>query len=207
MTDGLYVDERSLRALGLNIRNFKATVLRGAADGLKEFGMKIVAQAKINLKKNGSIAEGTLRNSGRTIAQADGTVDAGFYAGYAEFVEYGRRAGKMPPLDSIYAWVHKKKLKLTKKESEAVHLAEREHKEKGISLKNLVKRVFKKKGEMSKQEREERTLAYLIARSIAEHGSKPHPFLKPAYEQYRNSIDLFMQNVINKTIQQFRPSK
>ena len=47
----------------------------------------------------------------------------------------------------------------------------------------------------------------LNAKSIGEHGSKPHPFLKPAYEQYRNSIDLFMQGVINKTIEQFRPSK
>jgi len=183
MTDGLYVDERSLRALGLNIRNFKATVLRGAADGLKEFGMKIVAQAKANLKSNDSVATGLLRNSGRTIAQPDGTVDAGFYANYAEFVEYGRNRGKMPPVDSIYEWVKKKGRK------------------RNSALKAAAVFSGKSEDELAK------SAAWAIAKSIAEHGTKPHPFLKPAYEQYRNSIDLFMQNVINKTIQQFRPSK
>ena len=205
MTDGLYVDERSLRALNINIKAFKDAVLRSATTGLKEFGMKIVRQAQMNLKNNGSIAFDHLRGSGRTIAQADGTVDAGFYIGYAEYVEYGRPRGKMPPLDSIYAWVHKKKLKLTKKEAEDTHLTEREKKT-VESIKPLVKKG-RKKSKLTKAEREERTLAYLIAKSIADHGSKPHPFLKPAYEQYRNSIDLFMQGVINKTIEQFRPSK
>lgn len=183
MTDGLYVDERSIRALGLNIRDFKAHVLRGAADGLKAFGMKIVAQAKANLKNNGSVAFGHLRNSGRTVAQADGTVDAGFYIGYAEFVEYGRRAGKMPPVDSIYEWVRKKGAR------------------RNSALKAAAVFSHKSEDELAK------SAAWAIAKSIADHGSKPHPFLKPAYEQYRNSIDLFMQGVINKTIEQFRPSK
>ena len=40
-------------------------------------------------------------------------VDAGFFSdksqgGYAYFVEYGRRSGKMPPVDYIIQWFRKK---------------------------------------------------------------------------------------------------
>lgn len=110
MTDGMYIDEASLRNLRVNIRYFEGYVLGKAKDGLRAFGMRIVARAKVNLKKNGQIAFGHLRDSGRTVAQPDGTVDAGFYMGYAYWVEEGRNPGGMPPVDDIYAWIVKKKI-------------------------------------------------------------------------------------------------
>ena len=50
----------------------------------------------------------------RASATNDETLDAGFFdtlnrqSGYAAFVEYGRRAGKMPPPDEMAQWAYKK---------------------------------------------------------------------------------------------------
>jgi len=181
--EGMYIDPASLQNLKVNFARFRAEVLRSAAEGLRDYGMRIVAKAKELLKANGSVATGLLRNSGRTVSQPDGTVDAGFYANYAEYVEYGRKAGGMPPVDSIYEWVRKK------------------GKRKNSALKAAA--VFTGKSEESLA----RDAAWAIAKSIKEHGTQPHPFLKPAYEQYRNSIDEFMQRKVNKTVESFTPKK
>ena len=180
MADGMYIDEASLRNLGVNIKAFKAEVLRSALDGLKAFGMEIVAQAKANLKNNGSIAFGHLRNSGKTVVQPDNTVDAGFYQSYAEFVEYGRKSGKMPPVDSIYEWVRKKGAR------------------RGSALKAAA--VFTHKSEDALA----RDAAWAIAKSIKEKGTRPHPFLKPAYDQYRTQIGQFMQNKIDLAVDKYK---
>lgn len=179
-TDGLYVDPASLRDLRVNIADFRRYVLRQAHDGLVSFGMKIVAQAKANLKSNGSVATGLLRNSGRTVSQPDGTVDAGFYASYAEFVEYGRKAGGMPPVDSIYAWIKKKGT--------------------GRNAALRAAAVFSHKSE----DQLARSAAWAIATWIKKHGTLAHPFLKPAYEQYRNSIDEYMQRQVGKAVEQYK---
>ena len=180
MTEGMYIDPASLRDLRVNMGRFRTHVLRDAHDGLVAFGMKIVAQAKANLKNNGSVATGLLRNSGRTVAQPDGTVDAGFYANYAEFVEYGRKAGGMPPVDSIYEWVRKK------------------GRGKRSALKSAAAFTGKTEDQLA------RSAAWAIATWIKKHGTLAHPFLKPAYEQYRNSIDEFMQRKVNKAVETFK---
>ena len=172
--DGFYIDEKSLKALRINIRVFRSEVLREAKNGLAAFGMRIVARAKQTLKKNGNIAEGTLRDSGRTVIQPDGTVDAGFYAGYAYWVENGRKAGGMPPQHDLYQW--------------------------------LVKKRINPKGKGSLEQRR-RDAARSIAWYIKHHGTKAHPFLKPAYEQYRWNINKFMTGVIERTVSKFKPKK
>ena len=178
--DGLHIDEASLRNLRVNIKAFKADVLRSSLDGLKAFGMRIVAQAQANLKAGGHLASGLLRNSGRTVVQPDNTVDAGFYARYAEFVEYGRKSGKMPPVDVIYQWVRRK------------------GRTRNSALKAAA--VFSGKSE----DQLARSASWAIAKSIAEKGTKPHPFLKPAYDQYRAQIGQFMQNQVDLAVSKYR---
>lgn len=180
MTDGMYIDPASLRNLHVNFRAFQAEVLQNAVEGLKAFGMRIIAQAKANLKSNDSIASGLLRNSGRTVVQPDNTVDAGFYSRYAQFVEYGRLPGKMPPVDSIEQWVRRKGRK------------------KNSALKSAA--VFAGKSEAQLA----RSAAWAIAKDIARRGTKPHPFLKPAYEQYRIRIGQFMQGQINACCDKYK---
>lgn len=180
MTNGMHIDPASLRNLGVNFRAFRSEVLAASLDGLKAFGMEIVGKAKELLKANGSIATGLLRNSGRTVVQPDKTVDAGFYVRYAEAVEYGRKSGKMPPVNVIYQWIRKKGAG------------------RGSAMKSAA--VFSGKSE----EQLARDAAWAIAKSIAKYGTKPHPFLKPAYDQYRVRIGQFMQTKVNAVCNKYR---
>jgi len=125
MSDGMHIDfdQAAFRKFKVNKREFEDRVLSKAAQGLKESAARIVAEAKIKLKDNGSIATGMLRNSGSVRPQADGTVDAGFYADYAYWVEYGRKAGGMPPVKFIKEWVRKKHITSDEKEIDSMAFA------------------------------------------------------------------------------------
>ena len=88
-------------------------VVEAAMDGIEAGAAEMIADAKVNLRENSSVVTGLLRQSGRVERKKD-DITAGFFdttnrnSGYALFVEYGRRAGKMPPPDEIGAWVYKK---------------------------------------------------------------------------------------------------
>ena len=87
-------------------------VLRAADRGLKAAGMNIIADAKENLRANHTNATGRLSQSGRVQKAADGGsgYDVGFMSdkAYAGAVEYGRKAGRMPPPDELGEWAYKK---------------------------------------------------------------------------------------------------
>lgn len=125
MRDGMNIDfdQAAFRKFKLNKRQFEDRVLFKAAQGLKEGAARIVAVAKINLKDNGSVATGMLRNSGSVRPQVDGTVDAGFYADYAYWVEYGRKAGGMPPVRLIAEWVRKRHIASDESEIKSIAFA------------------------------------------------------------------------------------
>ena len=125
MSDGMYIDfdQAAFRQFKQNKKQFTEKVLFKAAQGLKESAARIVAEAKIKLRDNGSIATGMLRNSGSVRPQVDGTVDAGFYADYAQWVEYGRKAGGMPPVKLIAEWVRKRHISSDESEIESIAFA------------------------------------------------------------------------------------
>ena len=86
-------------------------VLRAADRGLRAAGKEIIADAKENLRSNHINATGRLSNSGFVQPVADGSgYDVGFMSdkAYAGAVEYGRRAGRMPPPDELGEWAYKK---------------------------------------------------------------------------------------------------
>ncbi len=111
-------DRAEMRVEGLD-RLLKAMdgcerkVVEAAVDGMEAGALDIIADAQDNLRANGSVVTGLLRQSGSVSRKGD-EITAGFFdsqngqTGYAEFVEYGRRAGRMPPVDVITAWVYKK---------------------------------------------------------------------------------------------------
>lgn len=88
-------------------------VVKAAYDGLERAAQEIVNEAKDNLRQNGNNVTGLLRSSGHVIRKGD-EITAGFFdttnrnSGYALYLEFGRRAGKMPPPDEIAAWVYKR---------------------------------------------------------------------------------------------------
>ena len=87
-------------------------VVEAAMKGLEAGGAEIIADAKVNLRENESVVTGLLRASGR-VTRKEYDVTVGFFdttnkSGYAAYVEYGRRAGKFPPIDEMAAWAYKK---------------------------------------------------------------------------------------------------
>jgi len=89
------------------------TIVEAALKGLEAAAWNIVGDAQNNLRDNGSVVTGLLRQSGHAVRKGD-EVTAGFFdttnrsGGYALYVEFGRRAGKMPPPDELAAWAYKK---------------------------------------------------------------------------------------------------
>ena len=101
-------------------RLFKALKLMGedvkreASKGLQAAGLNVIVDAQENLRANKSVVTGLLRQSGKVQKIDDDNIDVGFFdtqnrqSGYAYFVEFGRRAGRMPPPDEIAQWAYKK---------------------------------------------------------------------------------------------------
>lgn len=84
-------------------------VLRAADRGLRAAGKSIIADAQDNLRSNHINTTGRLSQSGRVQKAGDG-YDVGFMSekSYAGAVEYGRRAGRIPPPDDMGEWAYKK---------------------------------------------------------------------------------------------------
>lgn len=83
--------------------------------GFDEFGENVIADAQQIIQRDNIIAFGLLRQSGHAQRVNDGkSVEIGFFdttnrnSGYALFVEYGRRAGKFPPVDELVEWARRK---------------------------------------------------------------------------------------------------
>lgn len=95
------------------LAKYDREIVNAAMDGIAAGAQHTIDEAKMNLRDNGSVITGLLRRSGHVERKGD-EITAGFFdttnrnSGYAMFVEYGRRAGKMPPPDEIGAWVYKK---------------------------------------------------------------------------------------------------
>lgn len=88
-------------------------VLAAADRGLKSAGMAIIADAQLNLRNDHINNTGLLSQTGKVVkaTDAEGGYDVGFMSGeknYAGAVEYGRRAGRMPPPDVMEEWAYKK---------------------------------------------------------------------------------------------------
>lgn len=93
---------------------------------------------------------------------------------YAAAVEAGRKAGKMPPIRDIKDWLY---------ERARVHGEMRFNK--GAKQSFLVKKKPSKLGSLSavmNYDRQMTTIAFLIARKIGKTGTKPFPFMRPAYD-------------------------
>jgi hypothetical protein len=125
-----------------------------------------------------------LRASGKVqkVQGDEDAIDAGFFSnkttgGYAYWVEYGRRAGKMPPMSMIEAWLQKK-----------------------TSTRRNAKNAFASAAAFSRMmpEAYRRQLAWAIARSIAKSGTKPHPFFGPAVEKNKKAVVDAIADAINK---------
>lgn len=111
-TGAIYVE--GLDELLRKMDNLPAEVQRKCFKAMQTASLDIIADAKGNLRVNGSVVTGNLRASGKVQKVDDKTLDVGFFSsdardkGYASYVEHGRKPGKMPPPDILEAWAYKK---------------------------------------------------------------------------------------------------
>lgn len=113
-----------MRELEANLGHMSRRIYGAAREGLAKAAMNMVADAQENLRSNGTNNTGLLSSTGKVEETRDGdAIDAGFIAkgkrGYAEYVEYGRRAGKMPTVKNLEEWAYKK-LRVDRKASRGV---------------------------------------------------------------------------------------
>ena len=161
------------------LKRVSDTTVKAAYKGLQRVGLDMVADAQANLRHNGSVVTGLLRQSGRVEASKTRLeVMAGFFDtrnthGYAEYVEYGRRAGKFPPVAMIEQWLRKK------------------HSGKFNAIKSAAVLVGKTEEQLRK------SAAFLIARKIAQQGTEPHPFFKPAYDKHKGRVAGVVKDTVN----------
>lgn len=119
-TGAIYVE--GLDELLRKMDRLPAEVQRECFKAMQSASLDIIADAKGNLRVNGSVVTGNLRASGKVQKVDDKTLDVGFFSsdardkGYASYVEHGRKPGKMPPPDILEAWAYKK-FRLSHKEA------------------------------------------------------------------------------------------
>lgn len=165
---------------------------KAARRGLRKAALQIVNDAKQNLRNNGSVVTGMLRASGKVQAvegDAD-AVDAGFFgrdskSGYAAAVEYGRRKGKMPPVEMLMEWLRKRTTKSKALKSAVAHMEGRRRKRTTAYTKDDLLR----------------SAAWGLAKSIAKHGTRPHPFFGPAVEKNKDAVNEFIAAEVQQETQ------
>ena len=147
-----------------------------AEKGLNKVAMQVAVDAKTNLKTNGSVATNQLSNSVFVRPQTDMTTDVAAEANHAYWVEFGRKAGGMPPIKMILEWVRKK----------------------GLADRTPARRGKRDLGPGF----EERALsiAFAIAKSIARQGTKARPFLFPAFRKNEADMMRVIGDAIKKVI-------
>ena len=167
------IEIEGLRNIRADFGKAKGLVGKAGDAALQSVGLEIVAEAKMNLKRNRTTNTGVLSASGKVQKDKDGGIDAGFFSaegeqGYAAAVEYGRGPTKKASPDgitletSIKAWVHRKL---------------------GIA-----------KGKKLD------TVASLIARKIHRKGTKAQPFFVPAVKMFEDKIQQYVDKYIKKEI-------
>lgn len=156
-----------------------------AMKGLKVTSLEILNNAKERLVQGGQRVTSKLFNSGKVVKSKTEMAYEVVFGGvegelmYAYYVEFGRRAGKMPPIDYITEWVVKKGLADTY---------------------NIKTRKVTKRGK--EFDYRAMSIAFLIARSIAKKGTKAHPFLYPAFEEKKENLLKNISNEVNKLIKE-----
>ena len=98
-----------IQELNASLAKMGPAVIAAADRGLKTAGMHIIADAQYTLRNENINTTGLLSQSGKVEKVQDG-YDVGFMSekSYASAVEYGRRAGRIPPPDVMEAYAYKK---------------------------------------------------------------------------------------------------
>ena len=155
----------------------KATEInKFAQEGLNRVAIQVKADAQKGLKESKSIASGQLINSIFIRPQKDLSIDVTAEAAHSYWVEFGRKAGGMPPIKPILEWIKKK----------------------GLSDTTTAAGGRRKRG--ADFYKAATSLAWAIAMSIKQKGTKARPFLFPAFRKNEADMMKVIGDAIKKTI-------
>lgn len=145
---------------------------------LERFGQYFVERAKQNLLEDGSNASGTLTNSFTYDVELDNAHFAVTVSleDYWYYVENGRKAGKMPPIDKIAEWI------------EVKHIVPQ--------VRNGIEGGVHKVPTV-------RQLAYLIARKIGNEGTTGTHFFSKAKEDTLSYFQASIENAIREDMGEY----
>ena len=175
------LDMRSYEDCRKRIRSFDKVIRGAAMRGIKSSAVNVLADSQRNIKAHDSIATAQLINSGKTKSSMPGQyVDVIYNVIQAYYVEFGRKAGKFPPIDIIRQWVDKRGL------SDIFSWKTRKRSRRGKAYENRANAA-----------------AFLIARKISRSGTSAKPFLHPALRSNETKTLSLVKQEIDKTIQSY----
>ena len=144
----------------------EANLRRALAAGL----LMIEADAKQNVRQD------TRRLAGSINHRIDGAYPnligrVGPSVNYGAFVEFGRRPGRMPPVDALMGWVRRHWNAASSRPVPAGTLRPRRAAGRGVTQDQI------------------RGRAFALARAIGRRGIPPRPYLVPAYRRNQAAIE------------------
>ena len=150
-----------LEDLGKNFNEFQPSDDDGILRIVQNWGNELIKQLQNNLLKNKTNASSGLSQSIEPkITQPPGGYNLSIMMeDYWFYVENGRKAGKMPPVQNIFEWIRNKRT---------------------IQVETISKSADRIAAT--------RSLAYVIARKIGREGTKKQPFAVPALQQVTTEI-------------------
>jgi len=173
MQTKIYIDSNSLNEVSRKIKLLGVRIDEETKDGLKRAGMKILADAQRNIKKDKSIATGQLLNSGK-VTEENG-IKVGFESNHAANVEHGQKSGTDVAPSKLVQWLKKKGFY-----AKGVRGGRAKR---GTKFNNAIWAVATK-----------------ISQNIKQKGTKAKPFLYPALRENEAEVIRILSNAIKKVI-------
>lgn len=146
-----------------------ADKFKNVLDVIELFGEEKVKELVNNLERSKSVASGNLSESVRFTVNIFGSTYRFnlLLADYYEWVDKGRKPGKMPPTKNILKWIGQRGLEVS-------------------ALKGYGKNKAAGKVSIATNLQKTRSLAYLIAKKIGEKGTKGNKFFSKSIN--RNEV-------------------
>lgn len=103
---------------------------------------------------------------------------------YSWWLHFGRKPGRMPPVDAILDWVREKHIAGT------------------YAVTGAGKRGYpryKRQGSRAQRQMEDISMAWAIAKGIARKGTRPFPFLTTGFRQSKNdALEAFRKSLLRE---------
>lgn len=178
---------------------------------LEDFAEYLIQTAKDNLSKNHSYASGTLADSMDYEIKIEEDVATVLIKmeSYWDYVEFGRKAGKMPPVYKIYEWLKEKGINprpsTPSVESLSFAIQKSIKDKKGWAPPRVALLDWIKKKGIKPEPRTPSvmSLAWAVATSIAKNGTDPHPFYFSAKKEALAHFERPIADAIREDIETY----